>query len=209
MNYRSFFVLAPLAALGLGVGCIRSYVTAPLSTASLDRSVRAESGLSMQTRAFLTKPEIAERFGRKLAEDREVIPVQVLLDNQGTQVYRVLRTAFVLVETGKDQRLPSLTADEICHLGRHGFLGPILTMVAPGLGVAGLVTTIQANGQERADYGQKLLQEALLDPGKDLQGVVFFNPKPAGLNRLGHFKLVLEVENLGTHAKETLEQPLG
>jgi hypothetical protein len=163
----------------------------------------------MKTKAFIDRSEITDKFGAKLAEDRQVIPVQVLISNKGTQSYRVLRTSFVLTETNGNVKLPSLTSEQIYQLGRHGYGAPVCGMIFGGiLGIPSLVTTMNANDRLRDDYSHKLLQDAIVDPDKETNGVVFFDPAASHLSRDGKYKLIVELENTSTNVKEFIEQPL-
>lgn len=202
--------LLPLgAALLLTVGCLRSYNAVPLTHASLLNEAKSETGLVLKTKAFLTPAEVSERFGTKLAEERQVIPVQVLIANTGTESFRILRANFVIEETQQKVKLDALSLDQMYELGRHGYGAPVCGLIFGGvLGLPSLITTMNANDKLRDDYGRKLIQDAIVEPGKEVAGAVFFDPQARNLNRTGHYKLIVEVQNTKTNAKTTLEQSL-
>lgn len=205
---HAMFPLA-VAAMGLHVGCLRSYVATPMSNANLTTSMRTEDGLELKAKAYFDKGEIADKFGEKLADDRQVIPVQVLLQNKSQSTYRVLRTSFILEEASQKTRLNTLTSVEMYEIGRHGYGAPVCGMLFFGiLGVPSLVTTLSANGKLQDDYARKMLQDTLLEPAKEATGAVFFNPEPAKLARADKYKLVVDLENTTTSKKVTLEREL-
>lgn len=209
MKLKNAMFSATIAALGLNVGCIRSYVTTPLNNANLTTAVHTEDGLELKAKAYFDKGEIADKFGAKLADDRQVIPVQLLLQNKSQSTYRVLRASFILEEAGQKIRLNTLSSDEMYEIGRHGYGAPVCGMIFFGvLGIPSLVTTITANGKVQEDYARKMLQDTLLEPTKEATGAVFFNPEPAKLARVGKYKLVVELENTTTNKKVTLEREL-
>lgn len=202
-------VLSAVLVLSLGsVGCLRSYNTTPMSNASLQGSVSSPDGVEMRTKAFLTPAEVSEKFGTKLAEDRQVIPVQVLITNKGTATYRVLRTAFLLEEQTQKVRLDALTPDQMYELGRHGYGAPVCGMIFGGLlGLPSLITTMNANDRLRDDYSRKGFTDALVEPGKEAAGVVMFDPAAKAMSRyVGKYRLVVELENTASKSKLTLEQ---
>ena len=218
MHKAQALLLPAMALLTLSLGCLRSYNTSPLSPASLNTTLKNPAGLALQTKAFLAPAEVAEKFGKKLAEDRQmllpdevidqVIPVQVLLANHGTSSYKVLRSGFALVGS-QPGRVPQLTPEEIYQLGRHGYGAPVCGIFFGGpLGVPSLVTTIVANNNLREDYEAKELKDAILAPGKEVAGTVFFDPLPQHMNRADPFRLVVELLDAETNAKVTLEQAL-
>ena len=199
------------AALVLGLssmGCLRSYNATPLSAASLQGTVNHPDGVELKTKAFLSPAEVSEKFGTKLANDRQVIPVQVLLTNKGTATYRVLRTAFLLEEQTQKVRLEALTPDQMYELGRHGYGAPVCGMIFGGvLGLPSLITTMNANDRLRDDYNRKGFIDALVEPGKEAAGVVMFDPAPGGGFRYtGKYRLIVELENTASKSKLTLEQ---
>lgn len=209
MNSKNLLAPLGLALLISSLGCLRNYNVSPLSPVSLNTALQNDPGLELKTKAFTSKAEVAEKFGHKLAEDREVLPIQVLITNKGTESFKVLRTSFQLVETGHTVELPALTSEEIYQLGREGFGAPVCGLIFGGpLGVPSLVTTIVANNRLRDDYQTKLLQEAILDPGKECSGAVFFNPEARNLKRSGTYKLVVDLLNAKTNAKVTLQQTI-
>ena len=203
----------PLAvALSTGLlclGCLRSYNVSPLSPASLNKVAVHESGIELRTKAFLAPNEVADRFGSKLAEDRQVIPVQVLVTNKSKDPYRVLRASFILEEQEKKVRLEALTPDQMYDIGRHGYGAPVCGIIFGGiLGLPSLITTMNANNKLQMDYQQKVFVDAIVDPAKDVVGAVLFNPEPAGLTRASKYHLLIEFENVNTKVKFTLDQAL-
>ena len=209
MNLKNVTIFSSVLPLLLSVGCLRSYNVSPLNNVSLSTTLKNESGLTLKTKAFLTRAEVMEKFGEKLADDRQVVPVQVLIINSGVDSFKVLRTSFVLLASGGNTRLAGLNNEELYQLGRHGYGKPVCGMVFGGvLGLPSLITTIRANERLREDYERKLLQDAIVDPGKEITGAVFFNPESANLKRNDSYKLVVELENTKTNVKVVLEQPL-
>lgn len=206
---RSMFLPAALA-LGLAsVGCIRSYNVTPLSTASLQGTVTSPDGVEMKTKAFLAPGEIAEKFGTKLAEDRQVIPVQVLITNRSAATYRVLRSAFVMEEQTQKVRLEALDSNQMYAIGRHGYGAPVCGLIFGGpLGVPSLVTTLIANNKLQDDYSRKAFLDTLIEPNKEAVGVLMFDPATRALNRNGRYKLIVELENTVSKAKLVIEQVL-
>jgi hypothetical protein len=201
------------AALILGVssmGCLRSYNATPLTPASLQGTTTHPEGLELKTKAFLTPAEVSDKFGSKLAEDRQVIPVQVLVANKSTATYRVLRTSFVLEEQSQKVRLEALNSDQMYELGRHGYGAPVCGLIFGGiLGVPSLITTMTANDRLREDYSRKSFMDAIVEPGKEAAGVVMFDPAARAMSRYtGKYKLIVEMENTGSKAKLVMEQPL-
>jgi hypothetical protein len=202
-------VLSAVLALGLGsLGCLRSYNTTPMSNASLQGTATSPDGVEMRTKAFLTPAEVSEKFGTKLAEDRQVIPVQVLITNKGAATYRVLRTAFLLEEQSQKVRLEALTPEQMYELGRHGYGAPVCGMIFGGLlGLPSLITTMNANDRLREDYSRKGFTDVLVEPGKEAAGVVMFDPSAKAMFRyVGKYRLVVELENTASKSKLTLEQ---
>lgn len=206
-----FLPLSAALILSLAsVGCLRSYNTTPLSPASLQTTTASPDGVEMKTKAFLAPAEVAEKFGTKLAEDRQVIPVQVLLTNKSSNTYRVLRTSFLIEEQSQKVRLEALDANQMYELGRHGYGAPVCGMIFGGiLGVPSLVTTLNANDRLRDDYSRKAFMDTIVEPSKEAAGVVMFDPAARTLTRDGKYKLVVELENTTTKAKTVMEQPLG
>lgn len=207
---RSFLLPAALL-LSLGsMGCLRSYNATPLTTASLQGTVSTPDGVELKTKAFLSPSEVSEKFGTKLAEDRQVIPVQVLLTNKSTASYRVLRTSFVIEEVSQKVRLEALDSNQMYELGRHGYGAPVCGMIFGGiLGLPSLITTMNANDRLREDYNRKAFVDAIVEPNKEAAGIVMFDPAARALYRNGKYKLIVELENTGSRAKVVLEQPLG
>ena len=206
---RPLLVSSVLALSLASMGCLRSYNVSPLSNASLQGTVSSSDGIQMQTKAFLSQAEVADKFGTELAEDRQVIPVQVLITNKSTASYRVLRTSFVIEEQSQKVRLEALNANQMYELGRHGYGKPVCGMIFGGiLGLPSLITTINANNRLRDDYGHKSFMDSLVDPGKDAAGVVMFDPAAHALTRNGRYTLIVELQNTSTQAKVVLEQPL-
>ncbi len=209
MNLTRLFLPVTVLALSLNVGCLRSYNSTPLSNANLTTAMHTEDGLELKAKAFFDKGEIADKFGEKLANERQVIPVQLLLQNKSQSTYRVLRTSFILEEAAQKTRLNALSSNEMYEIGRHGYGAPVCGMIFFGiLGIPSLVTTLTANGKVQEDYARKLLQDTLLEPTKEAAGAVFFNPEPAKLARAGKYKLVVELENTTSNKKITLEREL-
>lgn len=206
---RSILLPAALALSLASVGCIRSYNVTPLSNASLQGTVTSPDGVEVKTKAFLTPAEVAEKFGTKLAEDRQVIPVQVLITNRSTATYRVLRTSFLIEEQSQKVRLESLDPNQMYELGRHGYGAPVCGLIFGGiLGLPSLITTMNANDRLREDYNRKNFIDALIEPNKESAGVVMFDPAARILNRYGKYKLFVELENTSTKSKVSIEQPL-
>lgn len=204
---RPLLLSAALVASLASLGCLRSYNALPLSTASLQGTVTNPEGVEMKTKAFVTPAEVADRFGKKLAEDRQVIPVQVLITNKSTAAFRVLRTSFILEEQSQRVRLDALTPDQMYDLGRHGYGAPVCGIIFGGiLGLPSLITTMNANDRLRDDYSRKTFVDSIVDPGKDVAGVVMFDPAARTLTRYGKYKLLVELENTTSKAKVTLEQ---
>lgn len=207
---RHLFLPAALALSLTSVGCIRSYNVTPLSSASLQGTVVHPDGIEMKTKAFVTPAEVAEKFGTKLAMDRQVIPVQVLITNKSTATYRVLRTSFVVEEQSQNIRLDSLNPTQMYELGRHGYGAPVCGMIFGGiLGLPSLITTMNSNDRLRDDYNRKNFVDTIIEPNKEGAGVVMFDPAARALTRYGKYKLIVELENTTTKTKLTLEQPLG
>lgn len=204
---RSLYFSAALA-LSLGsMGCLRSYNATPLTTASLQGSVTTPDGVELKTKAFLTPTEVSEKFGTKLAEDRQVIPVQVLLTNKSTSTYRVLRTSFIMEELGQKVRLEALDSNQMYELGRHGYGAPVCGLIFGGiLGVPSLITTMNANDRLREDYNRKGFLDTILEPTKEAAGVVMFDPAARTLTRSGKYKLIVELENTTSKSKTVVEQ---
>jgi len=209
MNLRNLALVSGLAVLGLSVGCIRSYNVTPLSPASLNTELKTTIGVEVRTKGFLDAKDVSEKFGTKLANDRQVVPVQVQINNKGPESYKVLRANFVLLETGQNIKLDSLSNEQIYELGRHGYVAPVCGVLFGGiLGLPSLITTMNSNDRLRDDYNRKLLSDTILDPGKEASGVVFFDPAAKNLQRSGKYKLVVELLNTTTNAKSTVEQIL-
>lgn len=202
-------VLSAALLLSLGsIGCLRSYNTTPMSNASLQGTVASPDGIEMRTKAFLAPNEMSEKFGTKLAQDRQVIPVQVLITNKGTATYRVLRSAFILEEQNQKVRLEALTPDQMYELGRHGYGAPVCGIIFGGiLGLPSLITTMNANDRLRDDYLRKGFTDSLVEPGKEAAGVVMFDPAAKSMFRyVGNYRLLVELENTASKSKLTLEQ---
>ena len=196
-------------ALCLSVGCLRSYNASPLSAANVTTTTTHESGLELRSKAYLNPTEITDKFGAKLAEDRQVIPVQVLLINKGTNTYRVLRSNFVVEETSNRTKFDPLSGDQMYELGRHGYGAPVCGMIFFGiLGLPSLITTMNANEKLRDDYSRKTFVDSLVEPGKEATGSLMFDPSVQHLTRQGKYKLLVEVENTSTKAQITREQAL-
>lgn len=204
---RSLYFSAALA-LSLGsVGCLRSYNATPMTTASLQGTVASPDGVELKTKAFLAPAEVSEKFGTKLAEDRQVIPVQVLLTNKSTSTYRVLRTSFIMEELGQKVRLEALDSNQMYELGRHGYGAPVCGLIFGGiLGVPSLITTMNANDRLREDYNRKGFLDTILEPTKEAAGVVMFDPAARTLTRSGKYKLIVELENTTSRSKTVVEQ---
>ncbi len=203
--------LLPLALLFTlaSLGCLRSYNGTPLTSAALNGSSASPDGVQLQTKAFLSPAEVADKFGTKLAEDRQVIPVQVLLTNKSTASYRVLRTSFLMENLSGTVRLDALNSEQMYQLGRHGYGAPVCGMIFGGiLGLPSLITTMNANDRLRDDYSRKSFLDSIVEPGKEAAGVVMFDPAARGLNRNEKYKLVVEMENTATKAKVVIEQAL-
>lgn len=207
---RPLLVSVALALSLASMGCLRSYNVTPLSNASLQGTVSSPDGVQMQTKAFLSPAEVADKFGTELAEDRQVIPVQVLITNKSTASYRVLRTSFIIEEQNQKVRLEALNSNQMYELGRHGYGKPVCGMIFGGvLGLPSLITTINANNRLRDDYSHKSFVDSIIDPGKDAGGVVMFDPAAHALTRSGKYALIVELENTSSKAKVVVEQPLG
>ena len=205
---RPLFLTAAIA-LGLAsMGCIRSYNVTPLSSASLQGTATSPEGIELKTKAFMGRDEVKEKFGTKLAEDRQVIPVQVLITNKSTATYRVLRTSFVMEEQGQKVRLEALDPNQMYELGRHGYGAPVCGMIFGGiLGLPSLITTMNANDRLREDYNRKGFMDTIIEPGKDAAGAVMFDPAARALVRyVGKYKLIVELENTTTKSKVVIEQ---
>lgn len=204
---RPLLLSAAILASLASVGCLRSYNATPLSTASLQGTVAHPEGVEMKTKAFVTPAEVADKFGTKLAEDRQVIPVQVLLTNKSNAAYRVLRTSFVIEEQSQKVRLEAMSPDQMYELGRHGYGAPVCGLIFGGiLGVPSLITTMNANDRLREDYSRKTFMDTIIEPTKEAAGVVMFDPAARALTRYGKYKLIVELENTTSKAKLTLEQ---
>ncbi len=204
---RPLLLSAAILASLASVGCLRSYNATPLSPASLQGTVAHPDGVEMKTKAFVTPAEVADKFGTKLAEDRQVIPVQVLLTNKSNAAFRVLRTSFVIEEQSQKVRLEAMSPDQMYELGRHGYGAPVCGLIFGGiLGVPSLITTMNANDRLREDYSRKTFMDTILEPTKEAAGVVMFDPAARALTRYGKYKLIVELENTTSKAKLTLEQ---
>jgi hypothetical protein len=206
---RSILLPAALAMSLASVGCIRSYNVTPLSNASLQGTVTSPDGVEVKTKAFLAPAEIAEKFGTEIAEDRQVIPVQVLITNKSTATYRVLRSSFVIEEQAQKVRLEALDSNQMYAIGRHGYGAPVCGLIFGGpLGVPSLVTTLIANNKLQEDYIHKGFLDALIEPNKEAAGVLMFDPAARALSRSGKYKLIVELENTVSKAKVVIEQAL-
>jgi hypothetical protein len=206
---RPLFLCSALALSFASFGCIRSYNVTPLTTASLQATTTSPDGVELKTKAFLAPAEVAEKFGTKLAEDRQVIPVQVLITNKSTTTYRVLRTSFVIEEQSQKIRLESLDPNQMYELGRHGYGAPVCGMIFGGLlGLPSLITTMNSNDRLRDDYNRKNFIDTIVEPNKESTGVVMFDPAARTLTRSGKYKLFVELENTASKTKITLEQSL-
>jgi hypothetical protein len=209
MNLKSLLVAAGAAALLVNVGCLRSYNVSPLSPASLSAIGTTESGLEIRSKAFLNPGEVSDKFGTKLGTERQVIPVQVMLSNKGKDSFRILRTSFVIEELNKKIRLESLNNDQMYELGRHGYGAPVCGIIFGGiLGLPSLITTITSNEKLREDYSRKTFVDAIVEPGKEVSGSLMFDPAARQLSRTDKYKLVVELENITTRSKATVEQVL-
>lgn len=204
---RSLFLPAALILSLSSLGCLRSYNVTPLTNASLQGTANSPDGVELKTKAFLSPSEVADKFGTKLAEDRQVIPVQVLLTNKSTSSYRVLRTSFVIEEQSQKVRLEALNANQMYELGRHGYGKPVCGMIFGGvLGLPSLITTMNANDRLREDYNRKSFVDTIIEPNKEAAGVVMFDPAARALYRNGKYKLIVELENTTSKAKVVIEQ---
>jgi len=205
---RPVLLAAGLTLSLASVGCLRSYNATPMTSASLVASATHPAGVELKTKAFITPAEVAEKFGTKLAEDRQVIPVQVLITNKSTATYRVLRTSFVMEEATQKVRLEAMDSNQMYELGRHGYGAPVCGMIFGGiLGLPSLITTMNANDRLREDYNRKSFMDTLIEPSKEAAGVVMFNPEARSLNRYtGKYKLIVELEDTTSKAKTVLEQ---
>lgn len=205
-------LLLPAAILlGLSsLGCLRSYNATPLTPASLQGTVAHPEGIEMKTKAFITPSEVADKFGTKLAEERQVIPVQVLITNKSTASYRVLRTSFIMEEQSQKVRLEPMNSDQMYDLGRHGYGAPVCGIIFGGiLGLPSLITTMNANDRLREDYSRKTFLDTIVEPTKEAAGIVMFDPAARNLSRyVGKYKLIVELENTTTKAKVVVEQLL-
>lgn len=209
MNVRNLLLIPIIGFAVLNVGCLRSYNVSPVTSVTLGAPVPSTEGLELKSHAFLKVEEIKEKFGEKLANDRQVIPVQIALKNTGTQVYKITRASFVLQSKG-GVKVDALSTEQAYQLGRHGWGEPICGLIFGGiLGIPSAYTTSKANDLLAADYKAKMLNDSLLEPGKETSGVLFFDPFTVKLlSRTDKFTLVLELENATTGAKATMEQPL-
>lgn len=204
-------LLAAAITLGLtSMGCLRSYNASPMTTASLQGTVTSPDGVEVRTKAFITPAEVKDKFGSKLSEERQVIPVQVLITNKSTSAYRVLRTSFIMEEQSQKIRLEALNADQMYELGRHGYGAPVCGIIFGGiLGLPSLITTMNANDRLREDYSRKYFVDTIVEPTKETAGVVMFDPAARALSRyVGKYKLIVELENTTTKAKVVVEQLL-
>lgn len=210
MNLRTLLLIPILGFALLNLACLRTYNVSPVTSVTLGAPVPAPEGLELKSHAFLKSEEIQEKFGEKLAKDRQVIPVQIALKNTGTQVYKITRASFVLQSKG-GVKVDALSTEQAYQLGRHGWGEPICGLIFGGiLGIPSAYTTSKANDLLAADYKAKMLNDSLLEPGKEASGVLFFDPFTVKLlSRTDKFTLVLELENASTGAKTMLEQPLG
>lgn len=201
-------LLAATSLASLHTACLRSYNTSPVSAVTLGGPASAPEGLELKSHPFLSPSEIQDKFGTKLAKERRAIPVQVSIRNKGTQTYKVTRVGFGLMDkTGT--KVEALTLEQAYQLGRHGWGTPICGLFFGGfLGIPSALTTSQANEQLQADYRAKMLNDTLLEPGKEASGVLFFTPNTKRIERNENYKLVVEVENAATGAKTSLQQPL-
>ena len=193
----------------VSTGCIRSYNTTPLSIVNLDSTLTTANGLELRTKAFVTPAEIYDKFGVQLAGDSMVIPVQVLVTNQGLAPYRVLRNSFVLEATDQKIRLAALNFDEMYRVGSLDYTGPILGVLFGGpLGLPSLWTTLYANDKLHDDYERKIFRDSFLAPGESARGVLFFDLRGRDLSRHDKYRLLVEFENMETHAKTVARQAL-
>ena len=204
---RPLFLSAAIVMSLGSVGCIRSYNVTPLTSASLQGTATHPDGVELKTKAFLSPAEVSDKFGTKLAEDRQVIPVQVLITNKSTAAYRVLRTSFVIEEQSQKVRLEALNPNQMYELGRHGYGAPVCGMIFGGLlGLPSLITTMNANDRLRDDYNRKNFTDTIIEPGKDAGGVVMFDPAARALTRYTKYKLIVELENTTSKSKVVVEQ---
>lgn len=204
MPLHRVLLLPLLAFAALNVACMRSYNASPLSGVALSAPVQSPEGLEVKTHAFLKPAEIEEKFGQHLAKDTQVLALQVSIANKGTASYKVFRSGFKLKGL-KDARVSALSTEAAIRHGREPWEYALLLGI---FGIPASITGYQANEKLEADYKAKLLQEELLEPGKELSGVLFFNPLTQGLNRLDPFKLLLEIEDAKTGGKISLEKAL-
>lgn len=206
---RSLLVSAAITLSFASMGCIRSYNVTPMTNASLQGTVTQPDGVELKTKAFISPSEVADKFGTKLAMDRQVIPVQVLITNKSTSTYRVLRTSFVIEEQAQKVRLEALNPNQMYELGRHGYGAPVCGMIFGGLlGLPSLITTMNANDRLRDDYTRKSFVDTIIEPNKEAAGVVMFDPLSRNLNRYGKYKLIVELENTTSKSKVAVEQLL-
>lgn len=204
MSLHRVLLFPFLAFAMLNLACMRSYNASPLSSVALGAPVQSPEGLEVKTHAFLKPVEIEEKFGQHLAKDTQVLAVQVSLANKGTAAYKVFRSGFKL-KGQKDARVSALSTEAAIRQGREPWEYALLLGI---FGIPASITGYQANEKLEVDYKAKLLPEELLEPGKELSGVLFFDPLTQGLNRLDAFTLHIELEDATTHGKTRLEQAL-
>ena len=191
----------------VSTGCLRYYNATPLSIVNLDRTLTTNDSLELRTKAFVTSAEIDDKFGQTVTIDSMVIPVQILVTNSGTTVYRILRSNIVLEATGQKIRLPAMNFSQMYEMGSRGYTVPMLAMLFGGpLGWPSLWTTIFANEKLHDDYERKIFPDIILAPGENARGVIFFDLRCRALSRYDTYQLIVELENMNTHVRKVVVQ---
>lgn len=173
------------------------------------QATNSAKGLEVHLKAYLAEDEIAEAFGGHVAQDKQTIPVLIVLSNHGNETYRILRARMRLADARSGTRLEPETFDEMVDDGRWGAGWQLFFSFILLSGMPGYISTVNANAKISPDYALKVFQDVRLDQGAEASGAVFFDPGKAHLKRLnGDWRLVLEAEVMDSLGKEFIEVPL-
>ena len=190
-------------------GCLHFYNPIALDPSQAKPMPGPPQILELRIKGFLATKEIAAAFGGHVAENRETIPVQIVLINHGTGTYRVLRSGMSLVDSRTSRRVGPETFSRMVDDGTWTVGWQLFLSLFYLVGMPGYVTTMNANAKVPSDYALKFFQDARLEPGQEASGALFFDPNAIHLNRReGHWKLIVEAEDMGTWRKIQLEAPL-
>jgi len=214
MRQKTLFGMGLLAVLIFSVGCASySPSLVRLDTHGPTAGRQAGGDLTVYVEEFATLEKSEKGFDTDLVKEG-VLPLLVLVENNGQHPYTVKTMDIVVLDQNTNTALRPLTPEETAKRAKRNAITRALgwSMIVPIITIPVAVTasaihTSKVNKQITLDFSAKAFSDASVMPNKNHSGFVFFE-LPKGRKDLSGLALQLTSGNEATGESLTLVSSL-